>query len=84
MESIIIRLMNIRTRIAPSPTGEDLHVGNIYTGLVNWAFARKHKGKFIVRIEDTDRARLIEGSEQRILNSLKKFNLNCLQAFRFC
>ena len=68
--------MNIRTRIAPSPTGEDLHVGNIYTGLVNWAFARKHKGKFIVRIEDTDRARLIEGSEQRILNSLKKFNLN--------
>lgn len=65
----------VRVRIAPSPTGEDLHIGNIYTGLINWAFAKKYKGKFIVRIEDTDRARLIEGAEQKILSSLKKFGL---------
>ena len=67
--------MEVRVRIAPSPTGEDLHIGNIYTGLINWAFAKKNKGKFIIRIEDTDRARLIEGAEQRILSSLKKFGL---------
>lgn len=65
----------IRTRIAPSPTGEDLHIGNLYTALINWAFARKNKGKFIVRIEDTDRMRLIQGSEERILKSLKAFGL---------
>ncbi len=68
--------MQVRTRIAPSPTGEDLHIGNIYTGLLNWAFAKKYQGKFIIRIEDTDRDRLIEGSEQRILTSLKKFGLD--------
>ena len=68
--------MNVRVRIAPSPTGEDLHIGNIYTGLINWAFARKNKGKFIIRIEDTDRARFVEGAREKILNSLKKFGLN--------
>lgn len=68
--------MEVRTRIAPSPTGEDLHIGNIYTGLINYAFAKKNKGNFIIRIEDTDRTRLIEGSEQRILSSLKKFGIN--------
>lgn len=68
--------MNVRTRIAPSPTGEDLHIGNIYTGLINFAFAKKHSGRFIVRIEDTDRTRLIEGSEKKILSSLKKFGLS--------
>lgn len=67
--------MEVRTRIAPSPTGEDLHIGNIYTGLINFAFAKKHKGKFIIRIEDTDRTRLVQGSEQRILASLTKFGL---------
>lgn len=67
--------MDVRTRIAPSPTGEDLHIGNIYTGLINFAYAKKNKGKFIVRIEDTDRARLIEGAEKKILSSLKKFGL---------
>ena len=68
--------MDVRTRIAPSPTGEDLHIGNIYTGLINFAFAKKNNGKFIIRIEDTDRARLVKGSEERILASLKKFGLN--------
>lgn len=60
----------VRTRIAPSPTGEDLHIGNAYTALINYVFAKKHKGQFIVRIEDTDWARRVEGSEKRILDSL--------------
>ncbi|MCX6793595.1 MAG: glutamate--tRNA ligase, partial [Candidatus Gottesmanbacteria bacterium] len=61
----------VRTRIAPSPTGADLHIGNAYTALINYVFAKKHGGKFIIRIEDTDRTRLVEGSEERILASLK-------------
>ena len=60
----------VRTRIAPSPTGENLHIGNAYTALVNYVFAKQKGGKFIVRIEDTDRTRFEEGSEIRILQSL--------------
>src|SRR3989344_370257 len=60
----------VRTRIAPSPTGVDLHIGNAYTALINYVFAKKHNGQFIVRIEDTDRTRFVEGSEKRILASL--------------
>ena len=60
----------IRTRIAPSPTGDDLHIGNAYTALINYVFAKQHGGVFLVRIEDTDRTRLVEGSEERILASL--------------
>jgi glutamyl-tRNA synthetase len=66
----------VRTRMAPSPTGEDLHIGNLYTALLNWTFAKKNKGQFIIRIEDTDRERLVEGSEDKILTSFKKFGLN--------
>ncbi len=65
----------VRTRIAPSPTGEDLHIGNLYTALLNFAFAKKHNGKFIVRIEDTDRLRYVEKSEERILETLKAFGI---------
>lgn len=61
---------DVRTRIAPSPTGLDLHIGNAYTALINSVVARKANGQFIIRIEDTDRARLVEGSEKRILESL--------------
>lgn len=68
--------MEVRTRIAPSPTGEDLHIGNLYTALINWAFARKNSGKFIVRIEDTDRERFVEGAEATILKSIQAFGLN--------
>ena len=60
----------VRTRIAPSPTGQDLHIGNAYTALINYVFAKKHTGDFIVRIEDTDRTRFVEGSEERILAGL--------------
>jgi glutamyl-tRNA synthetase len=66
----------VRTRIAPSPTGENLHIGNVYTALINFAYAKKNNGKFIIRIEDTDRKRYVEGSEQRILASLLKMHLD--------
>lgn len=63
-------MKNVRTRIAPSPTGQDLHIGNAYTALINYVVARKNNGRFIVRIEDTDRKRLVQGSETKILSSL--------------
>lgn len=65
----------IRTRIAPSPTGEDLHIGNLYTAYINFVFAKKNNGKFIVRIEDTDRTRYVQGAEKKILASLKSYGI---------
>lgn len=65
----------VRTRIAPSPTGEDLHIGSVYTALLNYAVAKKNKGQFIVRIEDTDQKRKVEGAEEKMLGSLKWFGL---------
>lgn len=59
----------VRTRIAPSPTGEP-HIGNFYTALINYAFAKKHHGHFLVRIEDTDRKRLVEGAEEKFFEAL--------------
>ena len=64
-------MATVRTRIAPSPTGQDLHIGNAYTALINYVMAKKYKGQFIIRIEDTDQTRLVEGSEVRILKSLE-------------
>lgn len=58
-----------RTRVAPSPTG-DPHVGTAFMALFDLAWARKTGGAFVLRIEDTDRARLVEGSEQQIYDSL--------------
>lgn len=69
-ERVRINLMKVRTRIAPSPTGENLHIGNAYTALINYVFAKARSGEFIIRIEDTDRTRFVEGSEKRILASL--------------
>lgn len=69
-------MSDVRVRIAPSPTGEDLHIGNLYTAMMNWVWAQKKQGKFIVRIEDTDRERFVEGSEERILKTLLNFGLN--------
>ena len=60
---------HVRVRFAPSPTGYP-HLGNIRTALFNWLFARRHKGKFILRIEDTDVARRVEGAVETILDSL--------------
>lgn len=60
----------IRVRYAPSPTGFP-HVGNIRTALFNWLFARHNKGSFIVRIENTDTARTVEGAVEAILDGLR-------------
>ena len=60
----------VRTRIAPSPTG-DPHVGTAYAALFNLAFARKHGGRFILRVEDTDRTRYVEGSEEQVFDTLR-------------
>ncbi|MGH9390852.1 MAG: glutamate--tRNA ligase, partial [Vicinamibacteria bacterium] len=65
----------IRVRVAPSPTG-DPHVGTAYQALFNYAFARKHGGKFLLRIEDTDRARSTRQSEVLILESLRWLGLS--------
>lgn len=59
----------IRTRFAPSPTGY-IHVGNVRAALFPWLLARQSKGKFILRIEDTDQARFVEGATDLILNTL--------------
>jgi glutamyl-tRNA synthetase len=61
---------NVVTRFAPSPTGY-MHVGSVRTALYAWAFAKKHNGTFILRIEDTDKAREVEGSIPHIIESLK-------------
>ena len=66
--------MTVRVRIAPSPTGEP-HVGTAYIGLLNWCFAKRHGGQFILRIEDTDRTRCTEASAQAIYSSLKWLGL---------
>jgi glutamyl-tRNA synthetase len=60
---------NIRVRFAPSPTG-GLHLGGVRTVLYNYLFAKKHQGKFILRIEDTDQTRYVEGAEQYIQDCL--------------
>ena len=59
----------IRVRFAPSPTG-GLHLGGVRTALFNYLFARKHGGKFVLRIEDTDQGRYVQGAEEYILHCL--------------
>ena len=66
--------MTVRTRIAPSPTG-DPHVGTAYVALFNYCFARQHGGSFVLRIEDTDRARSTATSEAMILEALRWLGL---------
>ncbi|MFH1132138.1 MAG: glutamate--tRNA ligase, partial [Pseudomonadota bacterium] len=66
--------MTVRVRIAPSPTG-DPHVGTAYVVLFNYAYAKRHGGKFILRIEDTDQTRSSRGSEDAILRSLRWLGL---------
>ena len=65
---------NVRVRFAPSPTGP-LHIGGVRTALFNYLFAKKHGGKFILRIEDTDQNRYVEGAEQYIINALNWCNI---------
>lgn len=63
-------MSQVRVRFAPSPTG-GLHLGGVRTALYNYLFAKNKGGKFIVRIEDTDQTRFVEGAEEYIFNCLK-------------
>jgi glutamyl-tRNA synthetase len=67
--------MTVRTRFAPSPTGY-LHIGGVRTALFSWLYARKHDGKFILRIEDTDRERSTDESIQIILDGMQWLGLD--------
>jgi glutamyl-tRNA synthetase len=67
--------MTVRVRVAPSPTG-DPHVGTAYMSLFNLAFARHEGGRFILRVEDTDRARFQSDSEQQVYDTLRWLGLN--------
>ncbi len=62
-------LKQVRVRFAPSPTGY-LHIGGLRTALYNYLFARHNNGKFILRIEDTDRTRYVEGAIESLIESL--------------
>lgn len=66
---------SVRTRIAPSPTGFP-HIGTIYQVLIDYAYAKKYKGAFILRLEDTDRARFVPDAEEVIYASLSWFGLH--------
>ena len=66
----------VRVRFAPSPTGY-LHIGGVRSALFNWLFARHHKGKFVLRIEDTDASRSTDESVKEILDSMKWLGLDC-------
>ena len=63
-------MTSVRTRFAPSPTGP-LHMGGVRTALYAYLFAKQHNGQFILRIEDTDQNRFVEGAEQYILEALE-------------
>ncbi len=64
----------VRTRIAPSPTGE-YHIGHLRTCLYDYALAKKYGGQFIIRIEDTDQKRFVQGSMERTLQVIKDYGL---------
>src|SRR5699024_6004921 len=65
-----IMASDVRVRFAPSPTGP-LHIGGLRTALYNYLFAKKQGGDFILRIEDTDQKRFVEGAEDYIIEALK-------------
>ena len=68
-------VQEVRVRFAPSPTGEP-HIGNLRTALFNWLYARRYGGKFVVRVEDTDRQRFVEGATEAVLDSLRWLGLD--------
>ena len=65
---------DVRVRFAPSPTGP-LHIGGVRTALFNYLFAKKHNGTFVLRIEDTDQTRYVQGAEEYIVKSLDWCNI---------
>lgn len=70
-----VTMGKVRVRYAPSPTGKP-HIGNIRTALFNWLYARHSGGDFIIRIEDTDRERLVEGAVEAMLHALRWLGLD--------
>ncbi len=66
--------MDVRTRMAPSPTGE-YHIGHIRTVLYNYAFSKQNQGRFLIRIEDTDRTRFVEDATERILDVIGDYGI---------
>ena len=64
-------MTEVRTRFAPSPTGY-LHIGGLRTALYGWLFARKYEGKFVLRVEDTDQQRYVEGATDLIYRTMKQ------------
>src|SRR5690606_39268056 len=71
---IKIMSQKVRVRFAPSPTGP-LHIGGVRTALFNYLFAKKHGGDFLLRIEDTDQTRYVEGAEAYIIEALNWLNI---------
>lgn len=67
--------MRVRTRFAPSPTGY-MHIGNLRTALYEYLIAKSQGGDFLLRIEDTDQKRFVEGAEEIIYNTLKRVGMN--------
>ena len=67
--------MSVRTRFAPSPTGQ-VHIGNIRAAIYNWLFARHHGGRFLLRVEDTDRERSTPEAVQTVLDAMDWLGLN--------
>ena len=68
-------MAEVRTRFAPSPTGF-MHVGNLRTALYEYLVAKSQGGKFVLRIEDTDRERLVEGAQDVIYKTLEQVGLH--------
>ncbi len=68
-------LKQVRTRLAPSPTGL-VHIGTVRTGLFNFLYARKNGGQFILRVEDTDRTRFVEGAMENMIEVVQKLGIN--------
>ena len=66
--------MQVRTRFAPSPTGY-LHIGSLRTALYCYLWAKKEKGRYILRIEDTDQARYVEGSTENLISVLERCHI---------
>ena len=67
--------MKTKTRFAPSPTGY-MHIGSLRTALFNYLYAKQNDGDFLLRIEDTDRSRLVPGAEENMIEILNKMGLN--------
>src|SRR5687768_10536554 len=67
-------MSDVRVRYAPSPTGSP-HVGNIRVAIYDWLFARRHGGQFILRIEDTDRKRTVQGAVEEQMEALRWLGL---------